>query len=462
VDHWLFKVLSEFESEIAIIWRDRSYTYRKLIDHSLLWQKELENREITSGQSVGLIGDYSPQTCMLLLALIANRNIVVPIAASATARSQDFLRIAGAEAMFEFDKNDEWKFSRVYGSENHQLLDQLRSENEPGLAVFSSGSAGEYKGSLHNFNLVLEKFRKRRRPYRALTFLLLDHLGGINTLFSILTNGGTVISTAERTPNAICTAIERYKVQLLPATPTFLNMLLISEANKTFDLSSLEMITYGTEPMPEYTLQALHQAFPNVQLKQTYGLSELGVLRTHSRDSNSLWLKVGGEGIETKVIDGILWIRSRAAMLGYLNAPSPFDRDGWYNTQDAVEVDGEYIRILGRTSEIINVGGVKVYPAEIENVLQQMDNIREVTVWGKPNSVSGQVVAASVNLFESEGQSALERRIRAFCQEKLAPYKIPMFVEILDDDLHSERFKKIRRPSARSEIHTSHVVASRQ
>ena len=171
-------------------------------------------------------------------------------------------------------------------------------------------------------------------------------------------------------------------------------------------------------------------------------------MRTHSRDSSSLWLKLGGEGVETKVVDGTLWIRSQTAMLGYLNAPSPFDGEGWYNTHDAVEVDGEYLRILGRASEIINVGGVKVYPAEVENVLQQMENIREVIVWGKSNSVSGQVVAASVSLFEAENQQSLERRTRAFCQTRLSPHKIPLVIEMVEGDLHGVRFKKIRNAAS--------------
>ena len=135
--------------------------------------------------------------------------------------------------------------------------------------------------------------------------------------------------------------------------------------------------------MPASTLAAIREALPRVRFKQTYGLSELGILPTQSRDSGSLWLKLGNAGFEHKIVDGILWLKSDTAMLGYLNAPSPFDQDGWFNTQDLVEVDGDYVRILGRKSELINVGGEKVHPTEIENVLLQLDNVRDVTVCGK-------------------------------------------------------------------------------
>ena len=79
-------------------------------------------------------------------------------------------------------------------------------------------------------------------------------------------------------------------------------------------------------------------------------------------------------------------------MLGYLNAPSPFNEEGWFNTQDVVEVDGDYVRIVGRKSELINVGGERVHPTEIENVLLQLENVRDVTVFAKPNAVTGRVV----------------------------------------------------------------------
>jgi len=88
-----------------------------------------------------------------------------------------------------------------------------------------------------------------------------------------------------------------------------------------------------------------------------------------------------GEGFETRVVDGILHIKAKSAMLGYLNSPSPFTEDGWTITGDSVEVDGEYMRFMGRQSEIINVGGEKVYPGEVESVIQEFDNVAEVTVF---------------------------------------------------------------------------------
>jgi acyl-CoA synthetase (AMP-forming)/AMP-acid ligase II len=155
-------------------------------------------------------------------------------------------------------------------------------------------------------------------------------------------------------------------------------------------------------------------------------------------------VKLGGAGFEYRITDGILWIRSEMAMLGYLNAPAPFDDEGFFNTQDAVETDGDYVRILGRRSEIINVAGEKVYPSEVENVLLEIPNIAEATVSGRPSHITGMVVKATVKLAEPADERDVVREIRAHCRKRLEAFKVPVVVEVSDADQHSDRFKKIR------------------
>jgi acyl-CoA synthetase (AMP-forming)/AMP-acid ligase II len=279
---------------------------------------------------------------------------------------------------------------------------------------------------------------------RTLVFLQLDHIGGINTMLHVLCNGGTLVTARGRTVDAVCAAIDAEGVELLPTTPTFLRMMLIADAARRYSLQSLTMVTYGTEPMPDSTLAAARQAMPWVRFKQTYGLSELGILPSRSEATDSTWIRLGSDGFNVRVVDGVLWIKSPTAMLGYLNAPSPFTEDGWFNTQDAVEIRGDYLRILGRKTEFINVGGEKVHPAEVENVLLTMSNIRDATVFGRPNPMTGQVVCARVTLQRDEDAGILKQRLRAFCKDRLQPYKIPVAVEVTGEEQHSYRFKKLR------------------
>lgn len=280
----------------------------------------------------------------------------------------------------------------------------------------------------------------------AIAFLMLDHFGGINTLLAILGGLGTVVTVPDRSVSRICQAIEAHRVEVLPTTPSFLNALVRSNAVECFDLSSLKRITYGTEVMPQGTLDRVSRMFPGVALQQTYGLSELGVLRSKSRDDGSLWVQLGGDGFRTRIVNGTLWIKSDFAMIGYLNAPSPFDADGWLDTQDLVQVDGDWLRILGRDSDLINVAGQKVYPAEVEQAILEVDGIEDAAVFGEPNPIVGQIVVARVVTARPESVAALKLRIRQACAPSLAAFKLPTKIILADRaDLYSARLKKKRQ-----------------
>jgi long-chain acyl-CoA synthetase len=442
---WLLDRFEQAKEQPFIVWRDEPYSYGWLLENIATWRSRL-SADLGDARVVSIEGDYSPEVVALLLALIEQGAIIVPLTDSIEAHKPEFRQIAEVQAVITFKEGRAEGIARRDVEVSNPLSQELIRAGDPGLVLFSSGSTGKSKAALHNFSLLLEKFKKPRYSFMTLTFLLLDHIGGINTLLYILSNTGTIVSVESRDPDAVCRAIEKYRVELLPTSPTFLNLLLISEAYNRYDLSSLRRVTYGTEVMPQRTLERIHEILPGVELQQTYGLSELGILRSKSKGPDSLWVKLGGEGFETKIVDGLLWIRAQSAMLGYLNAPSPFDEAGWFNTGDAVEVDGEYVKILGRRSEIINVGGMKVFPVEVENVLLQMPNVQDVVVTGEPNPITGQVVVARFNLFEQEEVPALRRRMREFCRERLASYKIPAKVEIVAQEQYSQRFKKMRNP----------------
>jgi acyl-coenzyme A synthetase/AMP-(fatty) acid ligase len=448
---WMFDRFAQNASKPFMIWRDEPMSYGWLLERIGAWRTRLVDEAVPANAVVAIEGDFMPDVVALLLTLIEHNAIIVPLTASVMAHRDEFMATAEVQFIISFMQDEAGAFSRRNVSVANELTRSLQKANEAGLVLFSSGSTGKNKAALHNFTALLEKFKVPRHTFITLTFLLLDHIGGINTLLYILSNTGTVVSVETRNPDDVCRAIEAHRVELLPTSPTFLNLLLISEAYQRYDLSSLKRVTYGTEVMPQRTLEKIHEILPNVELQQTYGLSELGILRSKSRAPNSLWVKVGGEGFETKIQDNTLWIRAQSAMLGYLNAPSPFDAEGWFNTGDAVEVDGEYIKILGRQSEMINVGGAKVYPNEVENTLLQMSNVRDVVVVGEKNPLTGHIVVARFNLFEPEDIGALRKRMREFCRERLAPFKIPSKIEIVTNEQYSQRFKKMRRTTPAEE-----------
>jgi long-chain acyl-CoA synthetase len=443
---WLFERIRSTPDDIALIWHDAATTYRDLDRLVSYWHIQLRELGTTRGQVLAIDGSFSPKVCALLLALLESGGIAVPLTRTVAVNRASYLEIAQACACVTFGDSDDWSVETISQASSHPLYEELERRQHPGLVIFSSGSTGRPKAIVHDFAALLEKFREPRTKKRTLAFLLFDHIGGIDTLFNAFSSAGTLVVPEKRDPCSVCKAIARHRVHTLPASPSFLNLLLVSEAWNEYDLSSLRVIAYGAEAMPASTLLRLNQLLPTVALVQTYGMSELGVIRSSSKDSTSLLLKFRDEAIDVKVVDGVLWVRTTTAMLGYLNAPDDIvDADGWLNTQDAVQVEGDYIRVCGRVTDIINVGGQKVFPLEVEDVILRLDNVSDVTVCGEPNPLLGQIVVAVVKLAKPEPFEQFKRRLRAFCRERLAGYQIPVRIEVRDQELFGSRFKKVRR-----------------
>jgi acyl-CoA synthetase (AMP-forming)/AMP-acid ligase II len=443
---WLVHRFASAPEQAAFIHDDGVASYGDLVSMIESFRTLLEQRGVAPGQRVVVLGDYTPQAYCLILALARNANVIIPLSKESVVGVGSALEICGADWQFEFAEGSVAPSLREHRvASDNELLSRFSATGAAGLVLFSSGSTGKPKGILHDLERVASKFTKQRSPVVAIPFLMFDHFGGFNTILAITSSLGTVVSVGERSVARICEAIERHRVTLLPTTPSFLNLLMASKAHRSFDLSSLQRVTYGTEVMPQATLDRLREALPHVVLQQTYGLSEVGVLASKSRDDGSLWMRIGGDGFQTKVVDGILWIKSEFSMVGYLNAPSNFDADGWFNTQDKVEVDGEYFRILGRVTDLINVGGQKVYPAEIEEVIMSLPNIVDVAVCGEANPLLGQIIVAKIALAEPEPVESLKSRVRQACRERLAAYKVPARVVITDAALYTARYKKSRQ-----------------
>ena len=428
-----------------IAWRDDVLTREDLEAAVIRTIEDLQQAGIKGGDPVLLKADYAPQTVAVLLALIEMNAIIIPMIPATANRAPELVDLVDPAWIISIDEQQAMTVDVRKILNSNDFYRKLKNTDCPGLILFTSGSTGEPKVVVHDFSKLLAKFTKPRPPMSTINFLMFDHWGGLNTLLHCLATGSLVVLPENRQPDYICKLIEQHKIELLPSTPTFLNMLLISRAYQEHDLSSLRFISYGAEPMPESTLKGLQRVFPKAEFRQTYGMIELGVLRAQSKSSDSLWVRLGGEGYDLRVVNGILQIKADAAMMGYLNAPSPITEDGYFITGDRVEVDGDYMRILGRESELINVGGQKVYPAEVEAVLLEHDDVMDAVVYGADSPISGKVVCATIQNNDGIDPVKARQDIKRFCSKKLEPFKIPVKIRFASAPLHGDRQKRMRR-----------------
>ena len=366
--------LAAFEgSSPCLIYDEKICTYAALL--AQVEEKITLLKQNEAVRVIAIVGDHDPQSVAMLLACAELSLVAVPLMRE-DSDLQSKLKEAGVDALY-----GEGELRVVKGGDYSTLLANL---NSPALVLFSSGSTGRPKAMVHDLNALLASYLNKKPKFmHILLFLLFDHIGGLNTLFNALSMGACGVGLSERKNiERLAQSIEKYHIALLPASPSFLNLFLLSEVGEKYNLSSLKVITYGTEKMPEALLSRLKNAFPRVKFHQTFGTSEVGIIQTKSYGS---YIKL--EGVEYKIVGNELFLKTKTQSLGYLNADNAaFGEDGFFATGDLVECvqreDGEYLKILGRSKEWINVGGEKLLPFEVEGVLLELEGVRDCLVYG--------------------------------------------------------------------------------
>jgi acyl-CoA synthetase (AMP-forming)/AMP-acid ligase II len=335
-----------------------------------------------------------------------------------------------------------------FSSRAVQLFSELSSRGHPGLILATGGTTGTPKIVLHDLTALMATVPvKSGRTWRILPLMRFDHIGGLDMAWRALAGGQILVEPpAKVNPESVASAVATHRVEVLAATPSFLNLLLLSEAHRTHDMSSLRIVPYGAEPMPAGLVERLKAALPRADFVQRFGTSETGSLPVHSVGAG-LVLKPESTGYEWKVVDGELWVQSPSLALGYLSdAGDGFDEAGWFRTGDLVESlpDGS-IRVLGRMQELINVGGEKVLPSEVEGVLLGHPLVADCRVGPESNAILGQVVSAEVVWRGPERDAlAVKRLVNEFASARIARHKLPVVVRLVDEIGATRNLKKRR------------------
>lgn len=443
---WLPEKLESFADRTAIIDSGKKYSYSDLTK-KIKYYLQLFNAQFTNGNTVALSADYSFGAIAAFIALYESNQVISLFVSESEKERDTKLKVLQPDYLIDLTEN-ECLISEWNPNLKHQLIHELiRSENA-GLVLFTSGTTGEPKAILHNLDTLVNQYKREyTKDLNLIPLLGFDHIGGLDMLLSQLAIGATLTIPQNRTPKHICESIEKYKVNVISASPTFLNLLLLSEAYNDYNLSSLQIIGYGSEPMPAWLLNKLNAVFPTVVFQQKYGLSETNAIRIRSKSKDSLFFKIDDSSVEFRVIDNELWLRSPSVFSGYLDVTdNSGTKDGWFNTGDMVETDAEgYMKVLGRKSDIINVGGEKVFPAEVESALAEIPFIKDCQVFAEKSLITGNIISANVVSSSDKAFSEQKNEIRAILIKRLNRYKIPVKFYFVDAITYNDRMKKVRK-----------------
>lgn len=329
-----------------------------------------------------------------------------------------------------------------------RLLGELRRRGHPGLILATGGTTGTPKLVLHDFATLLSTIPvKEGRAWRTLPLLRFDHIGGLDVAWRALAGGQVLVAPPLRiTPEAVAATIARQRVEVMPATPSFLNLLLLSGLGMTNGLSSLRIVPYGAEPMPAGLLDRLRAALPRVVFVQRFGTSETGTLPVEAGGAG-LRLREDAAGFAWKIVEDELWVSSPARGLGYLAGESDqLETSGWFRTGDfAEQLPGGAIRVLGRRADLINVGGEKVLPGAVEAALLAHPDVADCRVLPQSNVLLGQVVVAEIVWRGPETDAvAVKHRLHEFAAASLPKSHLPAVVRLVTAIDTTRNLKKVR------------------
>jgi long-chain acyl-CoA synthetase len=324
------------------------------------------------------------------------------------------------------------------------------------LLAYTAGTTARPKGAmLTHGNLVANLGQisavpalKEAESDVILGVLPLFHIYALNAVLGVALREGATLVLAERfDPVGTLELVERHRVTVLPGAPPMFAAWLQAAEGWEVDLSSVRLAVSGAAPLPAGVLDAFQRRF-GVTIWEGYGLTETAPAVT----TNALGQVAKGDsiglalpGVEIRLVDeagedviegdpGEIVIRGPNVFQGYWNRPEDTEaafRDGWFRTGDvAYRDDDGYLFIVDRKKDLIIVSGFNVFPREVEEALVSHPAVAEAAVIGVPDERTGEAVSALVVL--GQGRSATERELEEHCRERLARFKWPKTIEIVD------------------------------
>ncbi|MBW6434981.1 AMP-binding protein [Actinoplanes hulinensis] len=317
-----------------------------------------------------------------------------------------------------------------------------RADDDLAALLYTGGTTGRAKGvmlshrGLWENGRALEQVARSANTTRSLLPLPLSHAYGLIVVIGGLHSERRLVSVLQRwfDPVGWLELVAEHRLESSPVVPTMLQMLL-AQPYGDYDLSSLRSFGSGGATLPPAIRATAEKAF-GVTVLQGYGLTETSAVVSAETLTEHRAGSVGKPlpHAEVAIVDGEICVRGPGVMLGYWNDPdltARTIRDGWLHTGDIGHLDDDgYLYVVDRMKDLIIRGGFNVYPRDVEDVLLEHPAVQVAACVGRPDAESGEEVVAVVQL--APGQQATGAELVAFTRERMAKYKYPREVTVLD------------------------------
>ena len=488
----------------ALVCDDIRWSYRELearVNQSARALKKNRDIRINKGDRVAVLLDNCPEFVILYLATTAIGGIFVPLNTRLKSRELVY-QIQKARPKLLFVSKDFWTeiepikedinsveeiFSvggdiadiapcepLLSAGATEKISGENLNEHDPGCILFTSGTTGNPKGVVlthcNAVNTAIACARVFSTTVNDVDLIMvpLFHVTGLFTQLSqTIYLGGTTILMRTFKADAAMAIIEKERVTLSISVPTIYWLMLISPEFLQYRLDSFKKIVYGGAPAAPELVKRLAEAFPEASLINAGGLTE-GTSLQYALPPDVALRKAGSVGLPTpcteyRLVDeqgvdvpqgevGELILKGAGIAKGYwedaVSTEKAF-RNGWLYTGDMAKADDEgYLWFMDRKKDIIIRGGENIYSVEVENVLYAFPKILEAAVVGVPDQIFGEQVKAFVVL--KEGEETTAEAVRKFCEENLADYKVPKYIQFIDEPLPRNPGGKVKKEALRT------------
>lgn len=430
--------VKESPDKVAIVIKDTEITYEDLYNTVAFYQKEISTQ--CKGTHVYLRTTHSINYVVYFLAIMSAGKWVIPITKDMTDREYASIKIK----IEGIEVNQRDKLVKII----HDHYDfEVQDENTYGLFHLTSGSTGRPKICIRTLNnLYFEGMSYKKTLAITPNDIILNtppltHSFALGaSLFASLVSGSTLIIIDGLKPKMIIEELMKRSVSMVILVPFIARVLAKQKKSETIK-TKLRIALSGAGEIDKQLDEEFGQKF-QVTLLNNYGSTETGGLVCSTDDSPKFSLGKAMYGVDVKIKDinggevaknevGILWVRTKGMATRYTDGEKmSFDKDGFYCTNDLVSKDeSENLFYHGRNDDLINIGGKKVQPTEIESVMKSFRQIEDCYVFSDKNNFNIEFITAVVKLRERITESEL----RIMCEDKLASYKVPKSIYFVNE-----------------------------
>ena len=444
----IFRESAAWPDKPALVAGDLALTYGDFVQASGRLAAELERRGVRPLDRVAFLCADSIDYVLLSLAILSLDAAIVPISpglmldeCAALLEHLDvrhFLADAAVApdpaAGTSFQAPDLERTFRFASFAPRRPEPAGYADLRPAFIRFSSGTTGASKGVVLSHETILERTEAANAGLRitrddVVGWVLSMSFHFVVTILLFLRKGATIVLCGDPLPQALVAALRAHPLTVLYASPIHYRLLAETAELGPQDFRALRLAVSTAIQLPEAIARRFFERFGR-PLTEAYGIIEVGLPFIHTPAAGAYDGRLGRPlpAYEIRLADGEVLIRGPGLFDAYFSPWQPraeIAPDGWFRTGDLGEIapDGE-LRLLGRRKAVINFSGMKIFPQEVEAVLERFPAVAEALVYGEPHPEFGQLPQAQLVLRAGAGPLD-ERALRAFCRGHLAPHKIP-------------------------------------